>query len=288
MEEKEKVSKKMISIEMLLWDIGEILQKRGYQNPLLVGEGAFSRVYRVWDIKRNRMVACKVSSNHAMLAKEAVYLAQIKHPLFVSFFDYFVEKDIGILVMEYVYGCGLDKLLCRRGKMSVPQTIRIGMDLADGLKYLHEREKPLVYRDLKPENIMIREDGAVKLIDMGCVGERGCRGIAGSRGYAAPEQLLGNAPADAYTDIYGLGKVLLQVLPSKAPENLRRILERCTRAEREDRIPDMRFLMHLLVPYDKTSGRIRCGVPFLGHTVHDSWYHFRCEQNTCLFSTINL
>lgn len=280
MKQKEKAQQEMVRL-----DIGEVLEKRGYQNPQLVGEGTFSKVYRAWDVKEKCMVACKVSTKKEMLIREAGYLTQIKHPLFVSVFDCFVEGEIGVLVMEYVYGCSLNKLLCRRGKLSVPQTVRMGMDLADGLKYLHERETALIYRDLKPENIMIREDGTVKLIDMGCVGVRGSREIAGSRGYAAPEQLLGNAPADACTDVYGLGKVLLQVLPSKAPEGLRQILESCIRAEREDRIPDMRFLMRLLEPYDRLGGRRRWGVPFWDHAAPNTLHYFYCQQNICLFST---
>lgn len=268
-------------------DVCRILSKRGYQNPQLVGEGAFSRVYRAWDERGNRMVACKTSRKKEMLAREAGYLVRIRHPLFVRAFDYFVEEDIGILVMEYVYGCSVGELLCRRKKLSVKQTVRIGMALADGLKYLHEEEKALIYRDLKPDNILVREDGAIKLVDMGCAGERGSREIAGSRGFAAPEQLLGNAPADTCTDVYGLGKVLLQILTPKAPVGLQQILESCTRAKQEERIPDMRFLMRMLAPYDTKAARKRYFFRFAGHALHNPMIHFQCEQSICLFSTIN-
>ncbi len=251
----------------------QILQRKGYRTPLLVGEGAFSRVYRAWDEKKRRMVACKVSGKKAMLEREAEYLSGIKHPLFVSFFDYFEENDKAVLVMEYVYGSSLKTLLARRGKMSARQTVRMGLELADGLKYLHERDSAVIHRDIKPEHILIREDGAVKLIDMGCAGAGGSLGIAGSRGYAAPEQLLGNAPADAGMDVYGLGMVLLQMLPAEAPKGLWQILETCTRAEKAERVPDMRFLMGLLKS---------CNLKRKKRIQYNALTKFQYELNVCL------
>ena len=196
-----------------------VLRKHGYSCPYLIGTGAFSAVYRVKGAQDGRFYACKVSGRTEMLTKEAGILRQLAHPLFPAFHEMWTEGETGFLVMEYVWGRSLGRLLNRRGRFSVRRTAEIGLELAEGLSYLHERKRPVYYRDLKPENIYIREDGRVKLLDFGCACEeekekagQHVKVFVGTPGFAAPEQLKGNAKASAAGDIYGLGKILESML----------------------------------------------------------------------------
>ncbi len=215
----------------------------GYMCPELEGTGAFARVYRAWDEKRCRMVACKIGENENVWRREVEALRRIAHPLFATCYDSFCRDNRQVIVMEYVSGTTLSTLLARRGILCERVAHRIVLELAEGLRYLHESPEPLIYRDVKPENIIIREDGAVKLIDLGCVGSPGSKSVAGSRGFAAPEQLLGKDPIGFYSDVYGVGKVLQKMLGEDAKSALADVAEACVRSCAEERIPDMRFLL---------------------------------------------
>lgn len=224
----------------------EVLENLGFREIRLVGKGMFASVYRGWDEKNNRYVACKVSTGQDILRRESGYLQKLEHPLFADYYDYAQRGELSILVTEYIWGRTLETLLLHRGRLSVKESVRIGGELAQGLRWLHEMREPVIYRDLKPANIMIREDGSVKLIDLGCAGPLNDRAIAGSRGYAAPEQLLGNIASGPYSDVYGLGKVMLDMNSYEDDRYMRRLLDKCVRVRIEERVPDMRAFLYEL------------------------------------------
>ena len=255
-------------------------------NPVLLGEGSFSRVYRVEDENTGELLACKVSTHKPMAEKEKFYLEQIRHPLFPAYRGSFVTEDAGSFViagawnfaaegaycilMEYICGCNLKEFVARRGVLKEKQAIRIVRELAEGLLYLHEQPQPMLFRDLKPENVMIQADGRVRLVDVGCiclpeeVGESVNR--AGTPGYAAPEQLQGAAGSGRESDVYALGKLLQFMLTGtvsgdKTPSHrmsrkMRRLLKMTTGAEQRSRIQDMRILLQVI------SGRKRTVADF--------------------------
>lgn len=186
-----------------------VLSGRGYLRRGLLGTGAFSDVYCVERAVDGRKYACKVSAKAEMLEREAKVLEGLRHPLYPDFGAFWRQEGLGILIREYVEGSSLEEMLERR-HFSAAQTIRWGLELAAGLGYLHGLPQRFLFRDVKPANVIVRQDGRVKLIDLGCVcslaGEVSSR--AGSPGFAAPEQLREGGALSASCDVYGLGKTL--------------------------------------------------------------------------------
>ena len=152
-----------------------------------------------------------------MLRREAEILSRLHHPLFPAYMEYEERGGTGKIVMEYISGRNLGQMIRLRGGFSARQAMRIAEELADGLRYLHERQPPILYRDLKPENIMVCQDGHIKLIDFGCAccqeaqsGER-----VGTPGFAPPEQLASGEDAGIYSDVYGLGRTIQSVMTKR-------------------------------------------------------------------------
>ena len=105
----------------------------------------------------------------------------------------------------------------------------------------------MIFRDVKPQNILLRQDGRVKLLDLGAA----CRmrqrdSMAGTPGYAAPEQLLPGAPLTPASDVYGVGRTLQAMAGADCGRKLKNLLARCTRTEPGRRFPDMPSLRDAL------------------------------------------
>lgn len=238
-------------------EVFSIFRQWGYENPVLVGQGAFARVYRIRERHTRYFCACKVSEKQDMLRREGELLQQISHSLFPGYIQYREREHLSFLFMEYISGENLGVLLARRGWMTERQTVRITLRLAEGLCYLHERSTPILFRDVKPENIMIREDGEVKLLDLGsaCPINTVMYAITGTHGYAAPEQWEEQGDVGFHSDVYGLGKVITCMLGNRKItgmyRGIRHLAEECTREKIAERIPNMRILLHKLRPYEK-------------------------------------
>lgn len=237
------------------------------ENALLLGEGAFSRVYLV----RNAggLMACKVSCRLSMASREGQILAGLSHPLFP---EYRGERQDGrkhYLYMEYIAGTDLKSYVRRRGKIAQARAVQIVRELAEGLKYLHEQSESMIFRDLKPENVMIQQDGKVRLVDLGCVyivgGES--NGVAGSIGYAAPEQMRKEGRTGMESDVYALGKLLCFMLtgqehfdgryPRGVSRGLKKFIVRTLQEDVRLRIPDMRTFLSEIEIYGEKNLRKR-------------------------------
>ena len=232
-----------------------VLERNGYVCHRILGRGAFSQVYWVEKTDSGKLFACKVSVKADLLEREAEVMHKLKAPLFPAYGGFWKEAGLGFLLSEFVAGCTMEEMLRRRGGFSMNQTIRVGLALAKGLKYLHEREERYLFRDVKPANVMIAQDGSVKLIDFGCVCSRGERNSsrAGTPGFAAPEQLARGKKLTPACDVYGLGRTLEAMLGARRlriwnrrERRLRRFLRDCTRADRRRRIPDMNGVLATL------------------------------------------
>ena len=172
----------------------------------------------------------------------------LEHPLFPRMYDFWQDGEYGYLLMEYVPGTNVKKMLERRGHFSANRTIEVGMELAEGLLYLHE-QAGLLFRDVKPENIIVRQDGRVKLLDLGCASPNGCRqeSLAGTPEFGAPEQFEEGRCLDVTCDIYALAGTMdkmLGVFPKG--KRLKKILNHCREEDPKCRIPDMRLFLNLL------------------------------------------
>lgn len=229
------------------------LAQHGYEWRGLIGKGGFSEVHLV-ERADGRRFACKISGLGKMAEREAEWLKDLRHPLFPALAAFWCGQE-SFLVMEYIAGETLEARSRRLGVIEAAEVCRIGLVLAGGLRFLHE-EKELLFRDVKPSNIILGDEGRIRLVDAGCIcriGERTT--IAGSPGFAAPEQLLAGAVLNESCDVYGLGKTLLYALDrgkhtekrkDGCAERLDRLLQACTRQEPERRFPDMRSVCRAL------------------------------------------
>jgi serine/threonine protein kinase len=212
-----------------------------------LGRGAMGQVYLAADKKfSTRRVAVKtvrpdiLSSDNlgegeaiARFEREAQAAASIQHPNTVSVTD-FGESPEGIfyLVMEYVEGETLHRLLRREGTLPVKRAVSLLRQIADGVAAAHALG--ILHRDLKPANIFIMKsgkgDGFVKVGDFGLAkivnqtvtdissnATPSSRGIIGTPEYMAPEQMQPEIGVDARADLYALGTIAYLMLGGKTP-----------------------------------------------------------------------
>lgn len=227
----------------------QILARRECTMVRLLGQGAFSQVFLVRRQDTSKLLACKVSQRQELIFREGTLLAKVHHPLFPEFYDMWSEGGQAFLLMEYVCGSSLETLLCRRGSFAEAQAARVGMELAQGLRFLHQMPEPVLFRDMKPANVMIRQDGRVKILDLGCACEQSqaVRTKAGTPGYAAPEQFEEDGILTPACDVYGLGR-MLEAMSGKRGRQLKSVITVCTMPQPERRLPDMQEVMVALAP----------------------------------------
>ena len=217
-----------------------------YKVIRLLGKGAFAEVYLVED-RIGHVYACKVCERAEMLEREAGFQSGITHPLFPVLFDFWRDEGRGCILMEFVPGKSLEYILHREGTLRKEKAAEIGVKLAEGLGYLHEREEPLVFRDVKPSNVILMPEGGVKLLDIGCACPPGkCADRAGTPGFGAPEQFEQDAVQGTAADVYGLGRTLQEMTGDNCRGLLRKIADRCTALCPEERLPNMRETAELL------------------------------------------
>ncbi|MBX3294328.1 MAG: protein kinase [Acidobacteria bacterium] len=212
-----------------------------------LGRGAMGQVYLANDNKfAARKVAVKtvrqdiLSSEDlqegeaiARFEREAQAAASIQHPNTVSVTD-FGESSEGIfyLVMEYVEGETLHRLLRREGTLPVKRSVKILRQIADGVEAAHEIG--ILHRDLKPANIFIMQrgkgDGFIKVGDFGLAkivnqtvtdlssnATPSSRGIIGTPEFMAPEQMQPETGVDVRADIYALSTIAYLMLGGRTP-----------------------------------------------------------------------
>lgn len=239
------------------------------ENKVLLGKGTFSEVYRVRDEVSGEFVVHKISNWMDMAEKEANFLEKVNHPLFPAYKGRICESSQFVLKMEYICGEQLQKYVKRRGGLSQQRAVEIALELAEGLLYLHELSESVIFRDIKPENVLIQQDGRVRLVDLGCACTCGAsrQNRAGSRGYAAPEQLRQGEGIGVESDVYALGKLLEFMLSGtrKVSRGLKRFIKWAVQENPRQRTPDMRTLRKQLLPYKEKNllkrswGRMRNG-----------------------------
>ncbi|CAN5434871.1 hypothetical protein BH10ACI1_BH10ACI1_17150 [soil metagenome] len=158
--------------------------------------------------------------------RESLLLTSLEHPAIPTIYDYFFdEKEMRFyLVMKYISGGDLAGRLraSTEGKIDEKTVTEWGIQIADVLDYLHNRQPAIVYRDLKPANIMIDgNSGRLMLIDFGIARwinkeEKGVTAV-GTMGYAPPELFSGNV--ESRSDIYSLGSTMFHLLTGADPQS---------------------------------------------------------------------
>jgi serine/threonine protein kinase len=198
-----------------------------------LGRGAMGVVYKARDPRINRVVAVKTISlagqspeeqreYRERFFREAEAAGRLSHPGIVTIFDVGEEPETQApyIVMEYVGGESLDKLLTRNDhKLPLDTALQLTQELAEALDCAHGQG--VVHRDLKPANILLTEDGHAKIADFGVaklnLANHTLAGRAlGTPAYMSPEQLNGE-PVDGRSDLFSLGVVLYTVLTGYRP-----------------------------------------------------------------------
>jgi len=132
------------------------------------------------------------------------------------------EKSRVYMAMEFVPGERLRDLLGRQGRLPIPVAVKLAMQIAEVLEYLHENG--VVHRDLKPENVMLMPDGSIKLMDFGIAYDltlrkmtwSGLSQTVGTPDYMPPEMAKGKR-GEPRSDIYSLGVMLYEMLTGELP-----------------------------------------------------------------------
>jgi eukaryotic-like serine/threonine-protein kinase len=201
---------------------GTLLADR-YRVVRRLGAGGAATVLLCEDERLGRLVAVKrlhTGSPDEMarrLHREARLGASLNHPNLVSVFDTETYDEGVLIVMEYVEGETLGDAL-RRGPMPLKRALEVVGALASALDHAHAHG--VVHRDVKPGNVLLRQDGVVKLADLGIgIAADNTRitrtGMAlGTPSYMAPEQLEGDRPTPA-VDIYALGALSFELLSGR-------------------------------------------------------------------------
>lgn len=192
-----------------------------------LGAGGIGTVYRARDTRTGAIVALKLLHPH--LARdpdyrhrfelEAQLATGLESPHIVRVLDYGQDSDRHFLVMEYVEGDSLARILKERAQLLPSVALTLAGQTAQALEEAHRRG--MVHGDIKPENILVADDGTAKVSDFGLA--RALREVAGTQRslfratphYAAPE--LASGLPDIRSDIYSLGIVLYQMLSGRVP-----------------------------------------------------------------------
>jgi serine/threonine protein kinase len=199
-----------------------------------LGRGAMGVVYKARDPKINRLVAVKTVlltgqppeeelEYRERFVREAEAAGRLSHPGIVTIFDVGEEPETRspYIVMEFVAGQSLDKLLLSRddNKLPAETALQVTLELAEALDCAHGQG--VVHRDLKPANILITEDGHAKIADFG-IAKLNLANLTvtgrtvGTPAYMSPEQLSGEE-VDGRSDLFSLGVILYTALTGYRP-----------------------------------------------------------------------
>ena len=198
-----------------------------YELQVLIGEGAFGRVYKGIDLRLERPVAVKVikpwwaedSAWVERFQREAQMLARVSDPGIVQIYDIGHAEEGPYYVAELVEGQSLAERL-RDGPLPWAQALEVAERLCTALASAHAQR--IVHCDVKPANVLLGLDGKVKVGDFGVArlaegtSQAPAATIAGTPRYMSPEQARGR-PTSPATDVYSAGIVLYEMLAGNPP-----------------------------------------------------------------------
>jgi serine/threonine protein kinase len=221
--------------QRLLWGQFRGFMLGNYKVLDQIGSGGMGSVYLCEHRSLGRRVAIKVlppDKASDPLTVERFYregraVAALNHPNIVRAFDIDHDGNLHFLVMEFVDGVTLDKVLEKNGPMPVAKAADCIQQAAMGLQHVHEAG--LVHRDIKPGNLLRDRNGTVKLLDLGLARffanveqdnltrNFDDKSILGTADYIAPEQGMNSHDVDIRADIYSLGATLYHLLGGQPP-----------------------------------------------------------------------
>ena len=211
---------------------GTIVDK--YRIEELLGVGGFAAVYRATHMLLHSTVALKLlrpdvvarrPSLAVQLLHEARFAARIEHRNVVRVYDVTHTPAITYIVMEFIRGPNLARLIEDRGPLPASRVAQIGLDTIDGLQA--GLTQGLIHRDIKPPNILLDDTGLARIVDLGLANPIHDRDegplrdstVIGTRGYMSPEQIVDPRAVDFRSDIYSLGVTLREAATGIAPHS---------------------------------------------------------------------
>lgn len=269
--------------------IGTIIDGK-YEILKLIGKGGMSEVYLAMDKNLNKQWAVKEirkrgrDKNNDVIVQSAIaeanMMKKLDHPCLPRIVDILDKDDVIYVIMDYIEGEPLNKVLEKYGAQPQENVIEWAEDLCGVLDYLHTQNPPIIYRDMKPANIMLQPNGTIKLIDFGIAREYKETNLEdtvslGTKGYAAPEQFGGKGQTDQRTDIYCLGVTLYHLVTGKNPceppyeiypirywnpelsAGLENIILKCTQLNPEDRYASCAELLYAIIHYEESDDAYR-------------------------------
>jgi serine/threonine protein kinase len=200
-----------------------------------IGRGGFGAVYKARDIHLDQFVAVKelILEDTSPLKDEAKVLSELRHRNIVGFRQLFPEQGRWYMIMDYVEGANLAKLISTRSlyaggaECSLRRMLLIAHQAADGLHFAHDRG--IIHQDVKPANVMVDSKGVARVSDfglakarqqgmnMGSLGGRDTIMISGkgfTPAYCSPEQATGNK-LTRKTDTWSWGLCVLEMFAGK-------------------------------------------------------------------------
>jgi len=193
----------------------------------VLGKGGMGVVYKAMDNRIGRMVAIKMmtggfADNPDLLKRfyrEAQATGMLEHPNIVIVYELGDQDGNPFMVMQYLEGEPLDKMIQQRREISMVEKLGYIMQACNGLNYAHQRG--LVHRDIKPANLMVLKDGNCKLVDFGIarLGDNSLTRtgqVVGTIHYMSPEQINAQV-VDGRTDIWSTGVMLFELLTYTLP-----------------------------------------------------------------------
>jgi serine/threonine protein kinase len=215
------------------YSVGKVLGQGGFGITYMGADTILSRPVAIKELfpegcQRNgttvqptRITPSDFASMKQRFLDEARLLASLNHPGIVKVYDFFEENNTAYMVMEYLRGKSLAKLVEERGgALGEQEAVGYILKVCEALDVVHKAG--YLHRDIKPENIIVCGDGRVVLVDFGAArsfmaGKTGKMTVILTPGFAPLEQYAEQAKRGAYTDIYALGATLYYLLTGQVP-----------------------------------------------------------------------
>ena len=189
-----------------------------------LGRGGMGVVYRAEDKNIGREVAIKTLTDATPELRQRFLVEArsgvLNHQNIVTVYDFGEQDGNPYIVMEYLQGDSLEKVLRATRPLALVEKLEIVRQVCEGLGYAHS--KGVVHRDIKPANIMVLPGGQVKIVDFGIArlesstGQTKTGAVIGTFHYISPERLKGEM-ADGRADIWACGIMLYQMLTGVLP-----------------------------------------------------------------------
>ncbi|CDP09798.1 unnamed protein product [Coffea canephora] len=192
-----------------------------------IGQGSFAVVYRgIWN---GSDVAVKVYfgneyNDQTLLSytQELDIMRRLRHPNVLLFMGAVCSQEKLALVTEYLPRGSLFKALHKSNQqLDIRRRLRMALDVARGMNYLHHRNPPIVHRDLKSSNLLVDKSWNVKVGDFGLSKLKNATFLTNKSGKGTPQwmapEILRNEPSTEKSDIYSFGVILWELMTESIP-----------------------------------------------------------------------